>query len=99
MDNYLIPALKRSHSKYCIIAFNYINIHINAFCLKPIYRETIPGSVSKTEKVIIVEHTIMGSPGGIVAELLVMECIARSALLSINYTLNLNKTTSPSFTI
>jgi len=51
---------------------------INAFSIKPIDRDTILGSASKTKKVVTIEeHTTMGGLGGIVAELLVKECTAK----------------------
>lgn len=57
---------------------------INAFCLKPIDRETILESASKTKKVIsIEEHTTMGGLGGIVAELLIKECTAKLKMIGI----------------
>jgi len=57
---------------------------INAYSLKPIDKDTILGSASKTKKVITIEeHTIMGGLGGITAELLAKECTATLDMIGI----------------
>ncbi len=57
---------------------------INAYSLKPVDRETIIGSASKTKKVVTIEeHTVIGGLGGIVAELLARECTATLDMIGI----------------
>ena len=57
---------------------------INACSLKPIDRDTILGSASKTKKVVTIEeHTVIGGLGGIVAELLARECTATLDMIGI----------------
>ena len=57
---------------------------INAYSLKPVDRETILGSASKTKKVVTIEeHTVIGGLGGIVAELLARECTATLDMIGI----------------
>jgi transketolase len=57
---------------------------INAYSLKPIDKNTILESISKTKRVITIEeHTVIGGLGGIVAELLAKECMARLDMIGI----------------
>lgn len=57
---------------------------INAYSLKPVDKETIIGSASKTRKVVTIEeHTVIGGLGGIVAELLARECTATLDMIGI----------------
>jgi transketolase len=57
---------------------------INAYSLKPMDKDTILNSASKTKKVITIEeHTVMGGLGGIVAELLASQCSATLDMIGI----------------
>jgi transketolase len=57
---------------------------INAYSLKPVDKDTILGSASKTGKVITIEeHTVMGGLGGIAAELLAKDCTATLDMIGI----------------